>query len=107
MSFKMKPFPVDLDSTPIYEVDFDENGVMGMANNNGTIIVNKDLPSDLKEETISHEKVHLEQMKRGDLDYDEDFVYWKGKKFARSQMNEGAKSLPWEAEAYKKEKKAR
>ena len=39
MSFKMKPFPVDLDSTPIYEVDFDENGVMGMANNNGTIIV--------------------------------------------------------------------
>jgi len=32
-------------------------------------------------------------MKRGDLDYDDDFVYWKGKKY---------ENLPWEAEAYAK-----
>jgi hypothetical protein len=41
-------------------------------------------------------------MKRGDLDYDDDFVYWKGKKYSREQMKEGAQDLPWEAEAYSK-----
>jgi len=41
-------------------------------------------------------------MKRGDLDYDDDFVYWKGKKYSRAQMKEGAENLPWEAEAYAK-----
>ena len=43
-------------------------------------------------------------MKRGDLDYDDQNVYWKGKKYSRKQMQEGAKNLPWEAEAYKKAK---
>lgn len=47
--------------------------------------------------------VHVDQMKRGDLDYDEEYVYWKGKKHPRSKMNEGAKNLPWEVEAYKKQ----
>jgi hypothetical protein len=43
-------------------------------------------------------------IKRGDLDYDDKYVYWKGKKYSRAQMKEGAKNLPWEAEAYKKVK---
>jgi len=55
---------------------------------------------------ILHEKVHIEQMKRGDLNYDDDYVYWKGKKYSRSKMNEGAHDLPWEAEAYKRTKNA-
>ena len=42
----------------------------------------------------------LEQMRCGDLDYDDKYVYWKGKKIPRSSMNEGAKNLPWEKEAY-------
>jgi hypothetical protein len=42
-------------------------------------------------------------MKRGDLGYDEKNVYWRGKKYSRSKMNEGAKNLPWEIEAYKKQ----
>ena len=54
---------------------------------------------------IAHEKVHLDQMKRGDLDYDDNYVYWKGKKYSRAQMKEGAKNLPWEAEAYNKTNK--
>ena len=29
------------------------------------------------------------------------YFYWKGKKFPRSKMKEGAKNLPWEKEAYK------
>jgi len=32
---------------------------------------------------------------------DDKYVYWKGKKYSRAQMKEGAKNLPWEAEAYK------
>ena len=43
-------------------------------------------------------------MKRGDLDYDDNNVYWKGKKYSITQMKEGAKNLPWEAEAYRKVK---
>jgi hypothetical protein len=41
-------------------------------------------------------------MKRGDLDYDDKNVYWKGKVYPRSKMSEGAKNLPWEKEAYNK-----
>ena len=100
MAFKLNaPFPID--NTPIYQVDMEE-GVMGKANNNGTIIINKDVPINKIQDVINHEKVHIDQMKRGDLDYDDKYVYWKGKKYSRAQMQEGAKNLPWEAEAYKK-----
>ena len=101
MAFKLSNPPYKIDNTPIYNVDM-EDGVMGKANNNGTIILNKDLTPLQRQEVIDHEKVHLYQMERGDLDYDDDFVYWKGKKYSRADMQEGAKNLPWEAEAYKK-----
>ena len=42
------------------------------------------------------------QIKNGDLNYDDENVYWKGKVFPRSEMNEGDSALPWEDEAYKK-----
>ena len=100
MSFKIKP-PYSLDNTPIYHVTM-EDGVLGKANNNGTIIINKDVPCGKIQEVINHEMVHIDQMKRGDLNYDDKYVYWKGKKYSRAQMQEGAKNLPWEAEAYKK-----
>ncbi len=92
-----------MDNTPIYNVNM-EDGVMGKANKNGTIILNKDLDPSQCEKVIAHEKVHIDQMKRGDLDYDDQNVYWKGKKYSRAQMKEGAKNLPWEAEAYRKVK---
>ena len=99
MAFKLNaPFPID--NTPIYQVNMEE-GVMGKANNNGTIIINKDVPINKIQDVINHEKVHIDQMKRGDLNYDDKYVYWKGKKYSRAQMQEGAKNLPWEAEAYK------
>lgn len=88
---------------PIYENDMPK-GVFGMANSNGTIIVDKNLNPKEKEQTISHEMVHVDQIKRGDLDYDKANVYWKGKTYSRSKMNEGDNDLPWEKEAYKKEK---
>ena len=100
MAFKLNNPPYTIDNTPIYHVDM-EDGVMGKANNNGTIIINKDVPINKIQDVINHEKVHIDQMKRGDLDYDDKYVYWKGKKYSRAQMQEGAKNLPWEDEAYK------
>ena len=101
MAFKQPPPPYKMDSTPVYHVDMEE-GVMGKANNNGTIIINKNLDPSEIDDVVCHEKVHIDQMKRGDLDYDDENVYWKGKTYSRAEMKEGAKNLPWEAEAYKK-----
>tara|TARA_R110002126_G_C10373595_1_gene493606 strand:+ start:19 stop:342 length:324 start_codon:yes stop_codon:yes gene_type:complete len=103
MAYKMKMGKLSLDNTPIYEID-EEEGVMGRANKNGSITLNKNLSPLEKEDVIRHEKVHLDQINRGDLDYDDKFVYWKGKKYPRSTMDEGDKNLPWEVEAYKANK---
>jgi len=94
--------PFQEDNTPVYATDLEE-GVLGKANNNGTILVSDKITDpEERQSVIEHEKVHIDQMKRGDLDYDDDFVYWKGKKYSRAQMKEGAENLPWEAEAYAK-----
>ena len=103
MAFKIKP-PYSLDNTPIYHDDM-EDGVLGKAENNGTIIINQDVSPSKMHEVIAHERVHIDQMKRGDLDYDDKNVYWKGKIIPRSSIKEGASHLPWEAEAYRKSKK--
>ena len=101
MAFKLNA-PYSYDNIPIYNVNM-EDGILGKANNNGTIIINKDIKDPKQiDDVISHESVHVDQMKRGDLDYDDKNVYWKGKKYPRSKMKEGAKNLPWEVEAYKK-----
>lgn len=103
MGFKMKMGKLSMDNTPIYQID-EEEGVMGRANKNGSITLNKNLSPLEQEDVIKHEKVHLDQMERGDLDYDDKYVYWKGKRMPRSKMDEGNKSLPWEKEAYKANK---
>ena len=101
MAFKLTNPPYKIDNTPVYHVDM-EDDVMGKANNNLTIIINKDVDASRTQDVIDHEMVHIDQMKRGDLNYDNENVYWKGKIYPRSKMKEGAKNLPWEAEAYKK-----
>lgn len=104
MSFKIKP-PYIVDNTPIYNYPMDEEGVLGKANRNGTILINKDLHPSKAKEVEEHEMGHIDQMKRGDLDYDDKNVYWKGKTYPRSKMNEGAHNLPWEKEIYDKTEK--
>ena len=89
---------------PVFEKKLSK-GVRGEANRDGTIFVDKNLPQKEIEKTVAHEKVHMDQMKRGDLYYDDTYVYWKGKRYLRSEMKEGAKDLPWEREAYNKTKK--
>ena len=99
MAFKLTP-PFKKNS-PIYIRDLEE-GVMGKGNKNGTILIDKNVEPNNMQKVIDHEEVHIDQVKRGDLDYDDDNVYWKGKVYPRSEMDEGAKNLPWEAEAYRK-----
>jgi len=101
MAFKLNTPPYNNDNTPIYSVDLG-GGVLGKANNNGSILVDINIKPKDKEKVIDHEMVHIDQFKRGDLDYDDKNVYWKGKKYSRNEMKEGAKNLPWEKEAYDK-----
>jgi hypothetical protein len=100
MAFKMKP-PFNLDGSPVYERELEE-GCLGKGNKNGTILVDPDQPEESKKSVIEHEEVHIDQVKRGDLWYDDDCVYWKGKCWKRSEMKEGDPNLPWEKEAYDK-----
>jgi len=79
-----------------------EDGVLGKANRNGTIILNEKMDPKQAEQVIKHEMVHIDQMRRGDLDYDDKYVYWKGKKYLRSKMKEGSPALAWEREANQK-----
>jgi len=103
MAFKLRSSDKKIDNTPIYRVDM-EDGVLGMANKNGSILINKNLSPLQEKKVIDHEKIHVDQINRGDLTYDDKNVYWKGKKYSRKSMDEGNRRLPWEKEAYAKSK---
>lgn len=102
MAFKLKP-PFNINQSPVYERELEE-GCLGKGNKNGTILVSDKITDDQEQvqSIIEHEEVHIDQVKRGDLDYDEKNVYWKGKAYSRSKMKEGNPNLPWEKEAYSK-----
>lgn len=82
-----------------------QDGINAEANMDGSIYVDPTLKGSALKSAISHEMVHLDQMKDPDkgLAYDNHNVYWKGKVYPRSSMSEGSKSLPWEQEAWKKQ----
>lgn len=101
--FQMKS-RVAMDNTPIYTEKL-PNDTYGLTLNTGNIIVNSNLKGKQKDQVIKHEKVHVNQIQRGDLSYTDSAVFWKGKKHNRSSMDEGNKNLPWEKEAYSKSKK--
>ena len=120
MGFKIKA-PYKTNIIPVYHID-EEDGVLGRANNNGTIVINNKIKDPKQvEEVISHEEVHIQQFKkfeksngRKGLDYNDKYVTWNGQKYPRKNgkikyngkwIIEGSKSFPWEQEAYNKEKK--
>ena len=76
---------------PVIKKELDD-GVVAEANNDGTIYLDKDVKdgSPLAKEAIAHEMVHMDQMARGDLNYNDDKVFWKGKEYDRDDMNEGS-----------------
>lgn len=106
MAFQLHNPPYETDNTPIFEVDLEE-GVVGKANLNGSILVQKGLDPLKQEEVIAHESVHVQDIKDGLLSYDDDNVYFRNntkqpfKMFSRADMLEGAKNLPWEKRAWK------
>ena len=95
--------------TPVFEKKLDK-GIMAEANRDGTIFVDKSLSPLQKRKAVEHEKVHLDQMAQGKLNYTADTVTWKkdtrspARVYTRQTMPEGARGLPWEAEAYQKTK---
>lgn len=82
-----------------------DKGVHGETENDGTIYINKDLSPVQQKIALSHEKVHRDQILRKDLSYDDNHIYWNGKKYPRKGMKEGFPKLEWEAEAYAKQLK--
>jgi len=115
MGFKLKQFAdlvgIDKDTstynTPVFKKDLDGD-ILAEANNDGTIFIDKSLKGKAKQEAVNHEQVHMDQMKQGKLQYNDNEVIWKkdtrspARVYKRSNMDEGAKNLPWEDEAYKK-----
>lgn len=112
MAFKIKPF-YPLNNTPIYRT-LDVDGVLGVANKNGTIRIHKDVtdPAQLQE-VIDHEMVHRDQMNpesndTGRFSYDNTNMYYtpKGSKKTittkRSNEVDGAPYLGHEKEANNK-----
>ena len=79
--------------------------IQGVTYNDGTIAINKNLSPVQQKIALSHERVHKDQILRGDLSYDDENIYWRGKKYPRKNMKEGHPKLQWEAEAYKKQTK--
>jgi len=102
MKFTIQPF-YESNPAPVVNVPMSDERELGRIEKPGTILVNKDITDHKKlANVINHENIHINQLKRGDLDWDDNNVYWKGKKFKRSSMNEGSPALAWEKEAYKK-----
>ena len=100
MAFKLKP-PYAIDWTPIYTVK-DEPGVNARTWRNGVITINENITDPAQRiNTISHEKVHIQQIKSGKLDYDlkRGKIFWNQKEYKDNY----SKQSPWEQEAYAKE----
>ena len=106
MAFKLSNPPYNSEPTPVYQAELGP-GVLGQSNNNGTIIINEKLDPKFHDEVIRHEEVHINQMARGDLDYDDKNIYWKGKSYSKKNAKIAMASpanSPWEKEAYSKSK---
>jgi hypothetical protein len=123
MGFKLKDFAdlVGIDketssySTPVFKKNL-EGDILGEANNDGTIFIDKSLKGKDKQEAVDHEKVHLDQMAQGKLQYTDNEVIWKkdtksparvyariggrliDKKTGKSDVEGGA--FEWEKDAY-------
>ena len=99
--------------TPIIRVPLEE-GVMGEANMDGTIYINKNIipGSEEDKQVINHEMRHATDMKLGKLAYDDDSITYNGKVFLRETRNgkdmikvdgkwkeAGDTGFPWEDDA--------
>jgi hypothetical protein len=104
MSIKIKP-PYNSDdmNIAVYKKDLGD-GSAAKSNHTG-IVLQKGMTPKMEEAAIAHETVHQMQQRNGDLDYDSENFYWKGKTYSRENLNEHNENLPWEKEAYKESNK--
>ena len=117
MAFKMTPptfgkeKPADKEEFTVIKVELG-HGIAGEANNDGTIFVDDKIKdgSTQEKEVVAHEGQNMKDMKEGILDYEDDSIEWKGKKYKRKDgmikyngawLEEGYKDFPWEKRAYK------
>jgi len=117
MAFKMTPptfgkeKPADQEEFTVIKVELG-HGIAGEANNDGTIFVDDKIEdgSIEEKEVVAHEGQHMKDMKDGILDYEDNNIEWKGKKYERKDgkikyngkwLEEGYKDFPWEKRAYK------
>lgn len=100
MSFKLNGAPYNKDdmNIAVYRKDLTD-GSAGKSNHTG-IIVDKDIDANVEKAVVAHETVHQHQQRNGELDYDRNNFYWKGKTYPRENLNEHNEDLPWEKEAY-------
>jgi len=114
LSFGRQPSGIEsIPGTPIIPMPLEE-GVMGEANMDGTIYVNKNLDPNSFEykQTVNHEMRHATDMKLGKLAYDDDSVTYNGEVFSRETRGgkdmikvdgkwkeAGDTGFPWENDA--------
>ena len=114
LSFGRKPRGEEsIPGTPIIRVPLEE-GVMGEANMDGTIYINKNITPGSEEDrqVINHEMRHATDMKLGKLAYDDDSITYNGDVFPRETRNgkdmikvegkwkeAGDTGFPWEDDA--------
>jgi len=102
-NFNIKPYyPTKV--IPVYERDMADDPAVGRTLKNGVIIMDKDLSPAMRTETHSHEETHVNQMKYDGFTWDDDSIYFKGKKYPKRLFLEG--KGPWEGPAYRNEIKA-
>ena len=118
MAFKMKgaPYCTCTLNTPIYNMEMEE-GTLGVATKNGSILVDREMSPAQQEDTINHELIHLQDIKdyrasdgaKG-LDYNDNELIYDGKSYARKDGKikyegewkpEGWPGFKWEQKAYR------
>lgn len=104
LSFKQDDSSIP--GTPVLRKNL-EGGIMGEANNDGSIFISDKLvPGSIEEQhVIMHEMVHQTDMKIGKLAYDDNYIKWNGRVYERKNgminyngemLPEGSKEFPWE-----------
>ena len=106
MAFKLSKPPYE-QTAPVHEVELEE-GVLGKADRNGNILINKNIVDPKqREEVIAHEDYHINEIKMGILDYDDKCVYTRKSTkdkcicHPRSKIKECSSALAWVKRAHK------
>jgi len=101
-----KDTDTSIPGTPVLRKSL-EGGVLGEANNDGSIFIHEKLKpgSDMEKHVLMHEMIHMTDMKVGKLAYSDEAIRWQGEIFPRKEgkiyfdkqwLPEGSKDFPWE-----------